>query len=52
VTPPDREHPAKALRRFAQTGAARGVAAVSVDKLRNMLSYIDAIASMDLEDYH
>jgi proteic killer suppression protein len=35
----------KALRRFAQTGATRGVPAVSVDRLRNMLSYIDAIAS-------
>jgi proteic killer suppression protein len=35
----------KALRRFAETGAARGLSATSVDRLRNMLGYIDAIAS-------
>jgi toxin HigB-1 len=35
----------KALRRFAQTGATKGVPAASIDRLRNMLSYIDAIAS-------
>ena len=35
----------KALRRFAETGSARGPTSGSVDKLRNMLGYIDAIAS-------
>ena len=35
----------KALRRFAETGATKGLPSGSVDKLRNMLSYIDAIAS-------
>ena len=34
----------KALRRFAETGSARGLPGESVDRLRNMLSYIDAIA--------
>jgi len=35
----------KALRNFAQTGSAKGLPSGSVDKLRNMLSYIDAIAA-------
>ncbi len=35
----------KALRRFAETGSAKGLPGESVDRLRNMLSYIDAIAS-------
>ena len=35
----------KALRRFAETGSARGLPSGSVDKLRNMQGYIDAIAS-------
>jgi len=34
----------KALRRFAVTGSAKGLPAGSVDRLSNMLSYIDAIA--------
>ena len=33
----------KALRRFAETGSPRGLHAGSVDRLRNMLAYIDAI---------
>lgn len=33
----------KALRRFAETGFSRGLPAHSVDRLRNMLTYIDAI---------
>jgi proteic killer suppression protein len=37
----------KALRRFAETGFTKGLPSGSVDKLRNMLSYIDAIASED-----
>ena len=35
----------KALRRFAETGSTKGLPNGSVDKLRNMLVYIDAIAS-------
>jgi len=35
----------KALRRFAETGLAKGLPSESVDRLRNMLSYIDAIAA-------
>ena len=33
----------KALRRFAVTGQAKGLPADSVDRLRRMLAYIDAI---------
>ena len=33
----------KALRRFAETGSTKGLPAGSVDRLRNMLAYIDAI---------
>ncbi len=33
----------KALRRFAETGSPKGLPAGSVDRLRNMLAYIDAI---------
>ena len=33
----------KALRRFAETGTPKGLPAGSVDRLRNMLAYIDAI---------
>ena len=35
----------KALRRFAEAGSAKGLPIGSIDRLRNMLSYIDAIAS-------
>jgi proteic killer suppression protein len=35
----------KALRRFAETGSPKGLPAESVDRLRNMLAYIDAIAT-------
>ena len=35
----------KALRRFAETGSAKGLPSGSVDRLRNMLAYIDAVAS-------
>jgi toxin HigB-1 len=35
----------KALRRFAETGSPKGLPAGSVDRLRNMLAYIDAIAT-------
>lgn len=35
----------KALRRFAETGSAQGLPSGSVDRLRNMLAYIDAIAT-------
>jgi toxin HigB-1 len=35
----------KALRDFAETGAAQGLPGGSVDKLRNMLSYIGAMGS-------
>ena len=34
----------KALRRFAETGASKGLPAGSVDRLRNMLAYLNAIA--------
>ena len=37
----------RALRRFAETGSARGLPGDAVNKLRNMLSYIDAIATED-----
>ena len=33
----------KALRRFAESGSPKGLPAGSVDRLRNMLAYIDAI---------
>ena len=33
----------KALRRFAETGFAKGLPAASVDRLRNMLAYLAAI---------
>jgi proteic killer suppression protein len=33
----------KALRRFAETGSARGLPSGSVNRLRRMLAYIDAI---------
>jgi toxin HigB-1 len=35
----------KALRRFAETGSTKGLPNGSVGKLRNMLSYIDAMDS-------
>ena len=35
----------KALRRFAETGSPKGLPAGSVDRLRNTLAYIDAIAT-------
>ena len=37
----------KALRRFAETGSPKGLPAGSVDRLRNMLAYIDAIGTED-----
>ncbi len=37
----------KALRRFAETGSPKGLPAGSVDRLRNMLAYIDAIDSAE-----
>lgn len=37
----------KALRRFAETGSAKGLPSGSVDRLRNMLAYIDAIESVE-----
>ena len=37
----------KALRRFAETGSPIGLPAGSVDRLRNMLAYIDAIAAAE-----
>jgi proteic killer suppression protein len=33
----------KALRRFAETGSARGLPSKAIDRLRRMLAYIDAI---------
>ena len=35
----------KALRRFAETGSPKGLPAGSADRLRHMLSYIDAMAT-------
>jgi proteic killer suppression protein len=35
----------KALRRFAETGSTKGLPAGSVDRLRNMLAYLEAIAA-------
>jgi len=37
----------KALRRFAETGSPKGLPAGSVDRLRNMLAYLDAIGAAD-----
>jgi toxin HigB-1 len=35
----------KALRRFAETGSAKGLPAGSVDRLRNMLAYLAAMGA-------
>ena len=37
----------KALRRFAETGVSRGLPAGSVERLRNMLAYIDAMGAAE-----
>jgi proteic killer suppression protein len=37
----------KALRRFAETGSPKGLPAGSVDRLRRMLAYIDAIETVE-----
>jgi proteic killer suppression protein len=37
----------KALHRFAETGRPRGLPADSIDRLRRMLAYIDAIETAD-----
>lgn len=37
----------KALRRFAETGSTKGLPSGSVDRLRRMLVYIDAIGSAE-----
>ena len=37
----------KALRRFAETGSPKGLPAGSVDRLRRMLAYIDAIEAVE-----
>lgn len=37
----------KALRRFAETGQPKGLPADSVDRLRRMLAYIDAIETAE-----
>ena len=37
----------KALRRFAETGSPKGLPSGSVDRLRRILIYIDAIGSLD-----
>ena len=37
----------KALRRFAETGQPKGLPAGSVDRLRRMLAYIDAIEAVE-----
>jgi len=37
----------KALRRFAEAGSTKGLPSGSVDRLRKMLAYIDAIESVD-----
>ena len=37
----------KALRRFAETGSPKGLPAGSVDRLRNMLAYVDAIEAVE-----
>ena len=37
----------KALRRFAETGSSKDLPAGSVDRLRNMLAYINAIETAE-----
>lgn len=37
----------KALRRFAETGSAKGLPAGSVERLQRMLAYIDAIGKAE-----
>ena len=37
----------KALRRFAETGVAKGLPAGSIDRLRNMLAFLDAVGTVD-----
>ena len=37
----------KALRRFAETGSSKGLPAGSVERLRHMLAYIDAIETAE-----
>ena len=37
----------KAFRRFAETGSTKGLPSGSIDRLRNMLAYIDAIESAE-----
>ena len=37
----------KALRKFAETGSPRGLPAGSVDRLRRMFAYIDAIEAAE-----
>lgn len=37
----------KALRRFAETGSAKGLPAGVVDRLRRMLAYMDAIEAAE-----
>ena len=37
----------KALRRFAETGQPKGLPADSVDRLRRMLAYIDAVEAAE-----
>jgi toxin HigB-1 len=37
----------KALRRFAETGSTKGLPSGSIDRLRNMLAYIDTIESAE-----
>lgn len=37
----------KALRRFAETGSPKGLPAGSVDRLRRMFAYIDAIETAE-----
>jgi proteic killer suppression protein len=37
----------KALRHFAETGSTKGLPAGSVDRLRNILAYIDTIATAE-----
>lgn len=37
----------KALRRFAETGVAKGLPAGSIDRLRDMLAFLDAVGTVD-----
>jgi proteic killer suppression protein len=37
----------KALRHFAETGLAKGLPSGSIDRLRRMLAYIDAIETVE-----